>query len=442
MKKRYILPASILVILIALLLFSQRQTDDGRNILVDVGKGKFVVDVTTTGELSALNSVRVLGPSHAQNNRIYNLKIERIVDEGTVVKKGEFVASIDKSEVHTKLSDAGTNLEKAQSQFDQAKLDSAITLRTEREKIINLQYVLQEKELILEQSQFEPPATVKQNEIAVQKAKRELDQTTENYQLKIEQSVAKMQEVGATLKKEKSDYRSLQELLTEFTILAPQDGMVIYYSDWSGNKRVAGSQFGPWDPVVATLPDLTQMISVTFINEVDIRKVKPGQKVKVGLDAYPDKRLTGEVIKVANVGQQNPNSDAKVFEVTVRVNESDPSLRPAMTTSNNIVVQELDSAVFVPLEAIHSRNDSIQYVVLADGSNQEIEMGITNSNEAVVLQGLTGNEKVYLSLPEGTSESKINMLSSLNGKRNKERNQEVAEVSQATSEVRSPRKPD
>jgi len=170
--------------------------------------------------------------------------------------------------------------------------------------------------------------------------------------------------------------------------------------------------------------------------------VKPGQKVKVGLDAYPDKRLTGEVIKVANVGQQNPNSDAKVFEVTVRVNESDPSLRPAMTTSNNIVVQELDSAVFVPLEAIHSRNDSIQYVVLADGSSQEIEMGITNSNEAVVLQGLTGNEKVYLSLPEGTGESKINMLSSLNGKRNKERNQEVAEVSQTTSEVRSPRKPD
>ncbi|MEQ8811172.1 MAG: RND transporter, partial [Imperialibacter sp.] len=144
MKKRYILPASILILLVAVLYFSQSKSSEENDIIVNVSKGKFVVDVTTTGELSALRSVRILGPTRAQNYRIYNLKIESLVDEGTVVKKGDFVASIDKSELHTRLSDAANNLEKAQSQYEQTRLDTAINLRAEREKIINLRYALQE----------------------------------------------------------------------------------------------------------------------------------------------------------------------------------------------------------------------------------------------------------------------------------------------------------
>lgn len=428
MKKRYILPALVFILLIVVLLISQRKTAEVRDIIVDVSSGKFVLDVTTTGELSAMRSVRILGPGRAQTYEIYQLKIEHMVDEGTVVKKGEYVAAIDRSALHTKLSNAATNLEKARSQYEQTRLDTAINLRSEREKIVNLRYTLQEKSLILEQSQFEPPATVKQNEIAREKAKRELDQTIENYDLKYRQSAAKMQEVGATLRKEEGDYNSMKSLLEEFNIIAPQDGMVIYHKNWDGNKISTGSQIGVWDPVVATLPDLTEMVSVTYVNEVDIRKIVVGQKVKVGLDAYPEKKLSGEVTKVANIGQQNPNSDAKVFEVTIRVNERDPTLRPSMTTSNNVLVQELDSVLFVPLEAIHARNDSIQYVVLANGTLQEIEMGLTNANEAIVLQGLSKTDRVYLSVPEGMNEEEIKLLTSLNGKRNKEEKQSVADL--------------
>lgn len=424
MKKRYILPAIILVLLVTTLLLSQRSTSESKDIIVEVSYGKFVVDVNTTGELSAMRSVRIMGPSRAQNYRIYNLKIDQMVDEGTVVKQGQFVASLDKSELHTRISDAQTNLEKARSQYEQTSLDTAINLRTEREKIITLRYQLQEKQLILEQSQFEPPATVKQNQIALEKAQRELDQTIENYQLKLKQSIAKMQEVAATLRKEEYDYNAMQSLLQEFTITAPQDGMVIYHKNWDGNKITTGSQIGAWNPVVATLPDLSEMVSVTYVNEVDIRKVKVGQQVKLGLDAYPDKKLTGEVLRVANVGQQNPNSDAKVFEVTIRVNERDETLRPAMTTSNNILVQELDSVTFVPLEAIHTQNDSIQYVILANGIRQEIEMGLTNANEAIVKQGVKAGDKLYLSTPASTS-TDIKLLESLNGKRNRDKDQET-----------------
>lgn len=438
MKKRYIFPIVIVALVIVTVLLSQRNTTESREIVVEAAQGKFVVDVTTTGELNALRSVRIMGPGRARNFRINQIKIESLVDEGTVVKKGDKVAELDRSELFGRMADAENNLDKAKSLFEQTKLDTAINLRSEREKIINLRYALQEKELVLEQSQFEPPATVKQNEIALEKAKRELSQALESYELKQHQSLAKMREVAAELRKEERDYNEMKEILGEFTILAPQDGMVIYEKSWDGTRIATGSQIGAWNPVVATLPDLTEMTSTTYVNEVDIRKVKVGQKVKVGLDAYPDKKLTGTVMRVANVGQQNPNSDSKVFEVTVKINERDPALRPAMTTSNNIIVLELDSVVSVPLEAIRTFADSIQYVILESGTKQEIETGLSNANEAQILQGLNAGTRVLLSYFGETSEGEINLLPSLNGKRNKESGQqEVAEADQeATAATR------
>ena len=88
------------------------------------------------------------------------------------------------------------------------------------------------------------------------------------------------------------------------------------------------------------------MISTTYVNEVDIRKVAKGQHVNIGLDAFPDKKLSGEVISVANVGEQRPNSDAKVFEVKVVIAESDTTLRPAMSTANEIITATIPDAIF------------------------------------------------------------------------------------------------
>jgi HlyD family secretion protein len=154
---------------------------------------------------------------------------------------------------------------------------------------------------VLAQSKFEPPATIKQNEINYDKAKRAFDQATENYKIKKNQSIEKMREVHAELRKVQSEFDGMTKVLKSFDVMAPEDGMVIYQKDWDGKPIKAGSQINMWDPTVATLPDLTKMISKTYVNEVDVRKVKSGQHVDVGLDAYPDKKLRGMVMRVANV---------------------------------------------------------------------------------------------------------------------------------------------
>ena len=424
MKKYSLIIIGAAVVVVGLFFtFKGSGKSEVNEVILPVKSGKFVVDITTTGELEAKNSVKIQGPTRLREHRIYNVTINDIVPEGTVVKKGEWIANLDRSEFNTKLQDQQIELEQAQSQYIQTQLDTALQMRQARDELINLEYSVVEAELVLEQSAYEPPATVKQNEINLEKAKRNFQQAKDNYVIKFQQNKAKMADVAAERRKSQRELDSMMDLANSFTVFAPEDGMVIYAKGWDGKAIKAGSQINSWDPTVATLPDLTTMVSKTYINEVDVRKIKPGQRVEVGLDAFPEKKLTGTVIKVANVGEQRPNSDAKVFQVNVEIDGRDELLRPSMTTSNTIVISVEEEATFVPLECLHTENDSITFVYKNQGMStvkQEVEVGATNANEAIILAGVDSKDRVYLSIPSEMEGKSVNLIPEMDGKRQKE----------------------
>jgi len=191
----------------------------------------------------------------------------------------------------------------------------------------------------------------------------------------------------------------LVDISAEFTIKAPADGMVIYARGWEG-KVSAGSRLRAWDPVVAELPDLTEMISKTYVNEVDISKASVGQDAIITVDAFPDAQYSGTVKKIANIGEQLRNYDTKVFEVIVSVNEQDSILRPAMTTGIEIIINEYDTVTYVPLEAIYK--DSVSYVYKKEGRNivkQEVVTGPSNDLDIIIAGGLNKGEEVLLTKP-------------------------------------------
>lgn len=423
MKRNMLIGASALVVLlVGYLIVKGNKAGEVAEIMATVKKGEFRVEIETTGELEAKNSVKILGPSGMRNFGIWNVNIQSIIDEGTVVKKGDWVATLDRSEFQTKFTQKQIEVEKANSKFVQTQLDTTLQMRQSRDELINLKYAVEEKDIILQQSKFEPPATVKQAEINMDKAKRALEQALENYKIKKNQSMEKMREVGAEYRKVQDEFNAMNQVLESFNVTAPKDGMVIYEKGWDGKPIKAGSQISLWEPTVATLPDLTKMQSKTFVNEVDVRKVKVGQKVDVGLDAYPDRQLKGAVTHVANVGEQRPNSDAKVFEVLVEIDGTDPTLRPSMTTSNRIIASQLNDVLYIPLESLHSQYDSITYVFKKDGIatiKQEVVLGETNSNEAIVVSGLSENDRIYLSLPTDKDDLDVKLLKEMNGKRMK-----------------------
>jgi HlyD family secretion protein len=411
MNRKKLLPYGIglAVIILLLVVFTGGSKDNTTEIIVPVEKGQFVVDITTSGSLEAKNSVEITGPQGLRRYRIWNITIQDIIDEGTYVEKG-------------RISDAQLNVDEEMSQYTQVKLDTALTMRQARDELVNLEYEVRDRQLTLDQSQFEPPATIQKAEIDLEKAKRALTQARENYEIKRQQNVAKMQERIAELSKEQNDLKGLQELASQFVVTAPESGMLIYKKSWDGKPIKAGSQVSAWDPVVATLPDLSEMLSATYVNEVDIRKVKRGQLVDIGFDAFPDKKLKGRVTKVANVGEQRPNSDAKVFEVEIEVFGTDDLLKPGMTTSNRIITQEEEEALYIPLECLHSQYDSITYVFKKSGLNtvkQEVMLGEANTDYVMIVGGLEENDRIYLSNVQGKEDEQIALLPEMDGKRMK-----------------------
>lgn len=371
------------------------------NLSTVVEKGEFKIYVTATGELKAKNSEEIKGPSGMRSAQIWQATISYLVPEGTVVKAGDHVATLDRTELETKLKEAQTEIDKIQTQLEQAKIDTAIELRGIRDDLVNLKFSMEEKKLQVEQSRYEPQMVIQQAEIDLQKSERDFKQLQKRYELTQTKSIAQISEILASLRQQELKRQRVVDLSEKFTVLAPKDGMVIYARSWNG-KIGPGSQISTWDPVVAELPDLSIMISKTFVNEVDISKVQKGQDVQVKVDAFPDREYSGTVIQVANVGEQLRGYDSKVFEVTVQINEVDSILRPAMTTSNEILTYTFQDVLHIPLEAL--QNDTVAYVFKKENGKilkQEVLTSETNDNEVIIEHGLSEGEEVLLTIPDG-----------------------------------------
>jgi HlyD family secretion protein len=411
-KKSFLYLGGLVLVIILGFWIKNLRTGNQKEITATVKSGDFKISVTTTGELEAKSSEKIYGPAGLRRVNIWQVKIENIIPEGTVVDSGQFVASLDRTEISNKLKDKQTELEKLQSQFLKTKLDTSLELRNARDELVNLKYAMEEAELTLEQSKYEPPATIRQVTIDKEKQQRNFEQAQKNYKLKLEKAKANMAEVSASLSQVQRNYDDLLEVVEEFTVKAPKKGMVIYRRNWDGGKQGVGSTLSAWDNTVATLPDLNEMISKTYVNEIDISKIKVGQKVEIGVDAFPEKKYTGVVTEVANIGEQMRNTNAKVFEVKIKVNEFDSILRPAMTTKNSILTAVVPKVLSLPIEAIHNE-DSLTFVYKIDGNRrlkQEVVVGQSNENEIIIKEGLAGEDEVLLSIPDKPEGLRINRL--------------------------------
>ncbi len=408
---RVLAGAALVVILGGWLLTGEAATADGE-LVTTVERGDFEVTVTTSGELRAQNFVEITAPPDARLAEAFQMKILSIVPEGTVVKAGDVVAELDRSTLAPKLQEFTLALQKAEALYEQAMLDSTLNLSTAREDIRSKELALEEKRLAKEQARYEAPTIQRQAEIDLERAERALAQARQDYETKTDQAEAKMREVFADVERQRNKVAAVQSVMGQFTIRAPSDGMVIYAKEWNGKKRTAGSQVSAWDPAVATLPDLTRMESITYVNEIDVRKIREGQEVTITLDADPSKQLKGKVTHVANMGEQRPNTDAKVFEVQIAITGADTTLRPGMTTGNTVTTMKVPDVLYVSLEALDSDN-GIPVVYHRRGGGvvkQEVETGAANDDQVVILRGLEEGDRVLLAPPPNAADLEVERL--------------------------------
>ena len=400
----------VIVTFIALFVFEKVTSRSNKEVYFsEARRGPFEITVSTTGELIAEKSVDILAPDiqSGRDVRSAMIKITDLIAEGTEVKEGDYIATLDRTEFDNQLKTLQTSITTMRSQLEMQLLDTAVQLNNIRDQITNQIHTVEEAEIKFRNSKFEPPTTLRQAEINVDQAKRQLEQLQRSYELRKTQLGVNIKNRRVGLDRIQRQANDYEEILNQFVIKAPAPGMVIYTKDRMGTKRKVGSQINNQDRAVATLPDLSSMLSKVFINEIEISKIKPGLKANMSVDAFPDKGFSGTIITVANIGEKLPNTDSKVFEVLIKLDGSDYSLRPAMTTNNKILIKSFDNVVYIPTECVRTGADSIPFVYTKSGQKRIVLLGEANEKDIIVEKGIEEGTVIHTSTPKDADKFKF-----------------------------------
>ena len=298
-KKLWLISGAVVAVLVTAYLIFPKSSSETNALTAKVERGPFEVVVYSTGQLESENSDNILIPEIMKDRqaRINNLTITDLVDEGTFVDSGDYVATLDHQAVEEQLKDALDEQERILSELEDSKIDSNLTLSNQRDLIVNAQLDLEEKEIAVQESAYEAPSIQRKVEMDLDKAQRKLEQQKVAYELITQQETNKVARRLINYKQVRERVEVLYKLMDALIIYSPRSGIISYYQYPFGGTVQTGSRVSQWNPFIATFPNMANLVTKTYINEIDISLIKTGQKVRIGIDAFPDKELPGEVIE-------------------------------------------------------------------------------------------------------------------------------------------------
>lgn len=401
-KKRFIWILLFVIISSVLLIFGGKSLISEKTHTVQ--SGSFELNLSIKGEVQGKNAVVISLPDELKRRdlRIYQIKIKDMVQEGTIVKKGEWIATLDAAELNQQMQSNKQDLSKYMAELNDAKIDSAIQLTKLREELEEFKYDLAYKQLELEQAKYESPAFQRKKNVEFNKTIRQMEKKRRDYELNRLKLKVKTKRTEEQYNQFYVRDSLLKEGLIACRVKAPKDGMVMYAKLWGGRKLRVGDQISRWMPTIATLPDMSVLVSETYVQEIDIMKIAVGDSVEIYIDALPDKLYSGLISKIANIGQELPGFDTKVFKVLIDMNENGKEIKPSMTTDNRIILTSLDNVVKIPRNCLFSDNGDNYVYLKSEGKiwKKRVVPGPDNSEEVVINSGLNKEDKIYTTAPK------------------------------------------
>lgn len=370
-----------------------------------VRDAEFVISVRTRGEIKSTKSVILSAP------QVPDLRIVTLAESGKPVKKGDVIVEFDAAQQEQNLLDRTTSVRTVDSEIVQMKASQKIIDESDSMNVMTAGYNLQRAELEASKAEILSEIEGAKNRIDVGITKGELDQVTTVVKA---HDVAKNADLERLRQKKDKTVRDVDRskgYLSRMVIRAPSDGMVNILP----NIRSQGS-WGQTPPPykegdrassgtpIAEIPDLAEMRVELRLDEVDRGKLKLGQKIRVKVDAIPDKEFSAEldwISPIAAVAWRGPGMTEKTFPARATLKNLDPRLRPGMSASAQIIIESVPNSLLIPLKASFMHNGK-PAVWVQSGQNfqiRPIEVGKRNDTDLVVLKGLKSGETVTLEDP-------------------------------------------
>jgi HlyD family secretion protein len=251
------------------------------------------------------------------------------------------------------------------------------------------------------------PALIERGKAEVEQAETSLEQTRKGGVYKIAQATASLNEVKSKLENTRKALELANKRLEKTTICAPSSGIVILYEafrEGSRRKPRIGDVILQNQPILY-LPDVSSMIVKTKVREVDLHKVDIDQACDVFVDAYPEEVYSGTIAFIGSLATEDYQSGygAKYFQVTVNLADSDSRLRPGMTARINILTEQAENILSLPVHAVFG-SDKNRYCYRFTGKTferAEVETGRQNLHFLEITAGLNSGDRVSMVAPSG-----------------------------------------
>ncbi len=365
--------------------------------LVSAQRGNLEATVNTTGVLVPINQARLSFKSGGKLKEL-NVKV------GDMVKAGAVLARLDTTDLEYTLAQNLITLENNRLKLEQAKQGP------KKEDLTIAKVNLEKATLNLQKAQSDYDKVAWRNDVGLTPQAASLQQATLDYQ-SAQANYAKaiagstetdLQILENAVKSSQIAVEQARSNLAGAVIVAPFDGVV---ASVSAN---VGEQVGTTALIV--LVDLNNLRIEANIDETDIARVQVGQDVSVTLDSLPDLRLRGKVTAIApNATMQ---SGVVTYLVHVTLSQTNPRLRAGMTATANIVVEQRQSALYIPNRAVKTSRGIRTVQVIQGGQlvEKQVRTGLANDQYTEILEGLSDGEEVAIvTTPTSTSLSQGGM---------------------------------
>lgn len=185
-----------------------------------------------------------------------------------------------------------------------------------------------------------------------------------------------------------------KDKLADYVLTAPFDGVIAKVNAVVGDSASAGA-------ASATLITKSKLAEIS-LNEVDVAKVKPGEKVTLTFDALPDLSIAGSVASIDTIG--TVSQGVVTYNVKVGFETADASVKPGMSVSAAIITDVKQDVIIVPNSAVKSNNETyVQVLVNGAPVNTNVTTGLSNDTDTEITSGLNVGDNVVTQTIAATS---------------------------------------
>jgi HlyD family secretion protein len=368
-----------------------------------VERGTFVDAVQIRGEVKAGRSITIIAPSDAGD-----LRIMKLVRNGTAVKKGDVLIEFDGVTVAKTLDEKKSEVRGFEAQIEQSRSESRSTVQTSLTAQTTATYDVERAKLDYSAREILSRVEGEQRGLKVNDAEHKVSETTAKLSSDQVAGEAKVAGVAGKRTKSEFDLNKAERQLNALNVTAPADGTVAILRNWRSGNWMNPQDFKEGDRVwagasIAELPDSSSMFGSARVDEIERGRLSLNQPATVRVEALPDKELKGHIATISALAKADFTSwpPPRSFDVSVALDEFDDRLRPGMTATIRIATETLTNMLIVPPQAVFSVGGTDVVYVIGRGAPERRAVTIErrNADRVAIKQGLEPGEKVALEDP-------------------------------------------